>query len=148
MRSCIKQCWSWVKHEIVHRLTVTCEVIARVKVSVRREECSVSMPPEDCVSPWPPLFIYPPAAHPIAPSRPRILILNFNLCFVIDIKQLSLSQRLGKLTNRLGLLPPLIYSCNVAKCLNESLLSKNDFLLCKIVQNFAFSKLVSVSCLA
>ena len=73
---------------------MTCEVIARVKVSVRREECSVSMPPEDCVSPWPPLFIYPPAAHPIAPARPRILLLNFNLCFVIDIKQLSLSQRL------------------------------------------------------
>ena len=70
---------------IVHRLTVTCEVIPRVKVSVRREECSVTMPPVDCASPWPPLFIYPPAAHPIAPARPRILLLNFNLCFVIDI---------------------------------------------------------------
>jgi len=70
---------------IVHRLTVTCEVIPRVKVSVRREECSVTMPPVDCASPWPPLFISQPAAHPIAPARPRILLLNFNLCFVIDI---------------------------------------------------------------
>ena len=138
--------------KLFHRLTVTCEVIARVKVSVRREECSVSMPPEDCVSPWPPLFIYPPAAHPIAPSRPRILLLNFNLCFVIDISlmmirsHLSLSQRLlpGK-TDKLAKAPPTTYSCNVAKCLNKSLFSKNDFLLCRIFQNFASSKLLLVN---
>ena len=81
--------------------------------------------------------------HPAPAFWFLTLIYASSLTLALWWSHLSLSQRLlqGK-NDKLAKAPPTTYSCNVAKCLNKSLFSKNDFLLCRIFQNFASSKLL------
>ena len=84
--------------------------------------------------------------HPAPAFWFLTLIYASSLTLALWWSHLSLSQRLlpGK-TDKLAKAPPTTYSCNIAKCLNKSLLSKNDFLFCKIFQNFASSTKLFVS---